>query len=51
MQQFIGRVVQAARDNTAKIAVDRFVKHKKFLKVEIGLKGLIAKLFIFRPSK
>ena len=35
MQQFIGRVVQAARNNTAKVAVDRFVKPKPFLKVKI----------------
>ena len=35
MQQFIGRVVQAARDNIAKIAVERHVKQKKFLKVRI----------------
>lgn len=34
MQQFIGRVVQAARDNTAKVAVDRYLKAEKFLKVE-----------------
>lgn len=33
MQQFIGRVVQAARNQTAKVAVERLVKEKKFLKV------------------
>ena len=37
MQQFIGRVVQAARDNIAKIAVERHVKQKKFLKVKLEL--------------
>ena len=47
MQQFIGRVIQAARDKTAKVAVERSVKQNKYLKV---LKVLFNKLLncVFR---
>ena len=33
MQQFIGKVIQAARNQTAKVVVQRNVKHKKYPQV------------------
>lgn len=35
MQQFIGKVIQAARNQTAKVVVQRNVKHSKYPQVRL----------------